>query len=87
MSYYSYTGGFKATEAVPVPDLLSTAVALYALDFVGYDLRRIKPECLTFTDSLFTEGGFGSNYLDPEPDIEYTFYGMLALGSLADRDG
>jgi hypothetical protein len=87
MSFYNTAGGFKATQAAPVPDLLSTAVALYALGFSGYDLRMIKPDCLNFTDSLFMEGGFGSNYLDPEPDIEYTFYGLLALGSLADRNG
>jgi hypothetical protein len=82
MSFYSTSGGFKATKTVPVPDLLSTAVALYALDFSGYDLRIIKPDCLNNIDSLFLEGGFGSNPLDPDPDIEYTFYGLLALGSL-----
>jgi len=82
MSYYSVPGGFKATKTVPVPDLLSTAVALYALGFARYDLRIIKPDCLNYIDSLFLEGGFGSNPLDPDPDIEYTFYGLLALGSL-----
>lgn len=82
MAFYSAHGGFKATKAAPVPDLLSTAVALYALGFAGYDLRIIKPDCLNYTDSLFLDGGFGSNPLDPDPDIEYTFYGLLALGSL-----
>jgi hypothetical protein len=86
MSFYG-KGGFKATLSAPLPDLLSTAVSLYALGFAGYDLRLIKPDCLNFADSLFMEGGFGSNFLDPEPDIEYTFYGLLALGSLAERDG
>jgi hypothetical protein len=82
-SFYT-NGGFRATHAAPVPDLLSTAVSLYALRFTGSDLREIKPDCLEFTDSLFAEGGFGSNILDHDPDIEYTFYGLLALGSLAD---
>jgi hypothetical protein len=77
-------GGFKATQAAPMPDLLSTAVALYALRFAGADLRGIKPGCLDFIDSMYTDGGFGGNAIDRDPDIEYTFYGLLALGALAD---
>jgi len=84
LSFYNRKGGFKATPAAPVPDLLSTAVALYALSFTGYDLSIIKPECLEFVDSMFTEGGFMGNIFDQDPDIEYTFYGLLALGSLAE---
>lgn len=86
LSFYSDGGGFKATLAAPVPDLLSTAVALYALGFAGFDLRTIKPDCLEFIDSLFSDGGFGGNIIDSEPDIEYTFYGLLALGSLTGID-
>jgi hypothetical protein len=44
----------------------------------------IKPDCLDFIDSMFKNGGFGGNVLDQDPDIEYTFYGLIALGSLAD---
>lgn len=84
LSYYNGKGGFKATPLTPVPDLLSTAVALYALRFAGEDLRMIKPHCLEFVDSLYNEGGFGGNLIDHEPDIEYTFYGLLALGALAE---
>lgn len=84
LQFYDDNGGFKATLAVPVPDLLSTAVALYALNYTGFDLSLIKPESLDYVDSMFTEGGFMGNVLDPDPDIEYTFYGLLALGSLAD---
>ncbi|MGE5420888.1 MAG: hypothetical protein ACM3UT_11925 [Chloroflexota bacterium] len=78
------SGGFKAVKAAPVPDLLSTAVSLYALRFAGHDLRMIKPACLAFIDLLYNDGGFSANVVDPDPDIEYTFYGFLALGSLAD---
>lgn len=81
--FYDNKGGFRAVKTAPVPDLLSTAVTLYAFYYTHQDLRAIKPECLEFIDSLYQEGGFGGNILDPEPDIEYTFYGMLALGSLA----
>jgi prenyltransferase beta subunit len=77
-------GGFKAVPKAPVPDLLSTAVSLYALRFSGHDLRIIKPDCLNYIDSLYNDGGFGGNSFDSEPDIEYTFYGLLALGSLSD---
>lgn len=83
-SFYGGKGGFKATHAAPVPDLLSTAVALYALNFAGADLREIKPECLVFIDSLYQKGGFAGNAIDHDPDIEYTFYGLLALGALAE---
>ncbi len=82
MSFYDGKGGFRATHTTPVSDLLSTAVALYALKFAGHDLREIKPDALAFTDSLFIDGGFSGHPLDPDPDIEYTFYGLLALGSL-----
>jgi hypothetical protein len=37
LSFYHTDGGFKATLAAPVPDMLSTAVALYALNFAGSD--------------------------------------------------
>lgn len=83
LDFYSQ-GGFRAVRKTPVNDLLSTAVALYALNYSGADLRTLKPACLGYIDSLFDGGGFGSNPLDPEPDIEYTFYGVLALGALAD---
>jgi hypothetical protein len=83
LQYYS-KGGFRAVMKTPLNDMLSTAVALYALHYSGADLRTLKPACLESIDSLFDAGGFGSNELDPEPDIEYTFYGVLALGALAD---
>jgi hypothetical protein len=83
-TFYCNNGGFKATQHTPGPDLLSTAVALYSLNFAGDDLRMIKPDCLDFVDSMFTGGGFVGNILEEDPDIEYTFYGLLALGSLAD---
>jgi len=84
LSYYREGGGFKATHSASIPDLLSTAVALYALNYAGHDMRLIKPDCLGFVESLYSDGGFSGNFIDTDPDIEYTFYGLLALGSLAD---
>ena len=82
MSFYRGKGGFAALHQTPVEDLLSTAVALYALNFTNSDTRLIKPDCLEYVDSLFRDGGFRSTEPDVEIDIEYTFYGLLALGSL-----
>lgn len=82
--YYDRHGGFRATLSSPVSDLLSTAVALYALRFAGADLRQIRPNSLGFVDTLYCDGGFSATHLDHGPDIEYTFYGLLALGALAE---
>jgi prenyltransferase beta subunit len=82
MSFYREKGGFTALQNTPTEDLLSTAVALYALNYTDSDIRLIKPDCLAYVDSLFHDGGFRSTEPDVEIDIEYTFYGLLALGSL-----
>jgi hypothetical protein len=82
MSFYRGTGGFRALHTTSSEDLLSTGVALYALNYAESDIRLIKPDCLAYVDSLFHNGGFRSTEQDVETDIEYTFYGLLALGSL-----
>ncbi len=82
-SFYRGNGGFAALHKAPSEDLLSTAVALYALYFLDADVRLIKPDCLIFVDELYDNGGFRSTSSDPHTDIEYTFYGLLALGSLS----
>jgi hypothetical protein len=82
MTYYRGDGSFSALKKSPVSDLLSTAVALFALNFINADLRLIKPACLEYIDSLYHKGSFRATSLDYDTDIEYTFYGMLALGSL-----
>jgi hypothetical protein len=84
MTYYRGKGGFVALQKAPIPDLLSTAVALYALHFIDSDLKGIKPDCLNFIDGLYLNGGFRATDLDFDIDIEYTFYGLLALGALAE---
>lgn len=85
ISFYRGNGGFAALKKAPIEDLLSTAVALYALRFVDADLKEIKPDCLTFVDGLYLNGGFRATELDFDIDIEYTFYGLLALGALAEQ--
>jgi len=75
-------GGFAALQNAPSGDLLSTGVALYALHFLEADIRLIKPDCLNFIDDLYDNGGFRSTPEDYMTDVEYTFYGLLALGSM-----
>jgi len=82
LTYYIKQGGFVALKNAPIPDLLSTAVSLYALRFCGSDLRLISPDCIGFVEHLYQDGGFCATGLDTETDVEYLFYGLLALGSL-----
>jgi prenyltransferase beta subunit len=74
-------GGFTAAPDAPIPDLLSTAVALHALDALEAPWREWRDSMLDFIDSLWTaEGAFHGSWADDEPDAEYTFYGLVALG-------
>jgi len=81
-SFRRENGGFAALKHAPSDDLLSTGVALYALHFLDADIRLIKPDCLNFIDELYDNGGFRSTSEDYMTDVEYTFYGLLALGSM-----
>ena len=80
--FYRENGGFAALEHTREPDLLSTATALFVLRFMDHDLRLIRPDCLEFINGLYRDGGFTSVSSDTETDMEYTFYGLLALGAL-----
>jgi len=81
-SFTCETGGFKAFAHLNNADMLSTAVALFALNFAGSDLRLLKPACLGFIQQNYFEGAFFSGDGDQTMDVEYTFYGLLALGVL-----
>jgi hypothetical protein len=78
------TGGFKAFLHLQQADMLSTSVALFALNYAECDIRLLKPDCLNFIQSNFSDGAFLSGDSDATQDVEYTFYGLLALGVLAD---
>jgi len=78
------SGGFKAFAHLGQADMLSTAVALFALKSSGSDLRLLKPASLDFIGSNYSEGAFLSGDGDMTRDVEYTFYGLLALGVLAE---
>jgi len=76
-------GGFRAAPGAPIPDLLSTATALHALAGLQISPVAVKEPCLDFVDTLWTGRGFCGSWADEEPDVEYTFYGLLALGHLS----
>ena len=77
-------GGFIAFKGSPMPDMLSTAVALHGLQGMQVDLDSLRERCLDFIDSLWSAaGGFHGNWADHTLDCEYTYYGLLALGHLA----
>lgn len=82
--YHKISGGILPFPEAPLPDLLSTAVALHALDRLQINFAGKKDTMLDFIDSLWTnEGGFHGSWEDDDLDIEYTYYGLLALGHLA----
>ena len=74
------SGGFRATSVAPIPDLLSTATALFVLNCYGV---RPRYEAADFVEAHWLEsGGFAATLLDEKSDVEYLFYGLLALGTL-----
>lgn len=81
-SFACPTGGFKAFSHLSHADMLSTAVALFALNYSGADLRLLKPSTLDFIQTNYSSGAFLSGDGDQTADVEYTFYGLLALGLL-----
>lgn len=73
------SGGFSASENTPLPDVLSTATALFALNCYGVT-PRVDP--VPFIEAHWLEsGGFAPALFEETSDIEYTFYGLLALGA------
>lgn len=79
-------GGFTAIPLagdLGAPDLLSTATALHALSLVGVRMEDARDRHLDYLDSLWNaEGGFRGHWADDAVDCEYTYYGLLALGTL-----
>ena len=74
------SGGFAATKASPVPDLLSTATSLFMLSC--YNVKPKYPARDFIEAHWLDSGGFSATLLEDKSDVEYTFYGMLALGTI-----
>ncbi len=77
-------GGFAASKASPLPDTLSTAVALFTLRVCGWEESSVyKAAAGYLRDHWLDGGGFASVIDDEQSDSEYTFYGLLAMGAIA----
>lgn len=73
------SGGYGASQDSPLPDLLSTATALFVLK--NYN-KKPKFAVSDFIEAHWLEnGGFAATLLEDCSDVEYTFYGLLALGN------
>ena len=78
-------GGFFASPEAPAPDLLSTATAALALKSLGHSPGEIASSVLKFVEDCWhPSGGFSGHAFDPAVDCEYTFYGLLSLGAVAE---
>jgi prenyltransferase beta subunit len=77
------SGGCSPTDHVSVPDLLSTATALFALVDMGAGLDAVQQPCFKYAESLWRDsGGFAGHVADEFEDVEYTFYALLTIGCL-----
>ena len=70
-------GGFRASALAPIPDLLSTATALFVLR--SYHVRPLYDTSAFVEAHWLEQGGFSATLLDDDSDVEYVFYGLLAL--------
>jgi hypothetical protein len=82
LGYFEKAKGFKVFREQENADLLSTAVALFALRKIGQDIRTLAPDCLNLVQGNYENGAFLSGDGDLSRDMEYTFYGLLTLGTL-----
>ena len=73
------SGGFYASDMAPIPDLLSTAVALFTLRLIG--VKAVDASDFIQVHWL-DSGGFAPTLYDDYSDVEYVFYGLLALGTV-----
>lgn len=83
MARYCETGGFCISDEINVPDLLSTATALFSLHIMGSNMEPVREATLQFVESLWRDsGGFAGHSMDGFEDVEYTYYALLSIGCL-----
>jgi geranylgeranyl transferase type-2 subunit beta len=78
-------GGILAHATIPCADVLSTFTGCWTLDQLGAADRLDWPAVRHYVNQCGRpEGGFRGGLIDPDGDVEYTFYGLgtLALASL-----
>ena len=77
-------GGFQANTRMPLPDLLSTftsCVTLWEAD--SLEMVHTSRAWRYGLSMAREDGGFAGFELDPDKDVEYTFYGLGLLSLLA----
>ncbi|GAB6165806.1 terpene cyclase/mutase family protein [Thermostilla marina] len=80
----TYGGGCLAAARAPMPDLLSTCTALLTLDRLdALDACDIEAAREFVRRLEVSDGGFLGTEADEMPDVEYTFYGLVASGLTA----
>lgn len=80
---YCKSGGFCISDDIKVPDLLSTATALFALKTIGFEMGPIRSSSFEFIELLWRDsGGFAGHEADQFEDVEYTYYALLSIGCL-----
>ncbi|MFI3291613.1 MAG: hypothetical protein R3Y46_07010 [Opitutales bacterium] len=80
MNNQDASGGFFAEKDSPIPDLLTTATSLFALSLYGFSP---KYDALDFIEAhCLDDAMFSATIKDDRGDLEYTFYGILAIGAM-----
>ncbi|MBY0515180.1 MAG: geranyl transferase, partial [Gemmataceae bacterium] len=78
-------GGILAHATIPCADVLSTFTGAWTLDQLGAAGRLDWPAVRRYVRQCERPGGgFRGGLIDPDGDVEYTFYGLgtLALAAL-----
>ncbi len=76
-------GGLMANSRIPLADLLSTFTGCWTLQECGGLDRIDRSEVMRYVKTLERpEGGFHGGSWDSGFDVEYTFYGLGAVGLL-----
>jgi geranylgeranyl transferase type-2 subunit beta len=84
----SMEGGLRANDRIPLADLLSTFTGCWTLERLGALDAIATAEALRYVQSLERPaGGFCGGLWDEHTDVEYTFYGLGAVGLLTKAGG
>jgi geranylgeranyl transferase type-2 subunit beta len=79
----SMEGGLRANDRIPLADLLSTFTGCWTLERLGALDAISCDEALRYVHSLERPtGGYCGGLWDENIDVEYTFYGLGAVGLL-----
>lgn len=76
-------GGLRANTQIPIADLLSTYTGLQTFADIGAGCQVDYEAALKYVQALQQpSGGFAAAAWDDGVDVEYSFYGVAALGLL-----